>query len=54
MPDWNNNRRPSNTEILLFKKEQLEKELDLVNKALDALKANPEIEVVMNLVSQAL
>ena len=46
--------RPTQTQILEEKKRGLESELERVNKALDALKAHPEIETVMNLVAQAL
>ena len=44
----------NHTEQLEEKKKILEYELARVNKALEALKAHPEIESVMNLVSEAL
>ena len=46
-------RNPTVTERLEMKKAHLEAELETTNAALTALKANPEIERVMNLVQQA-
>lgn len=46
--------RPTQTEQLEHKRKALEFELARVNAALDALKANPEIEKVLNLVQLAL
>lgn len=48
-----NLNRPTITESLTYRKQQLEEQLEKVNKALEALKANPTVEEVMNLVSQA-
>jgi hypothetical protein len=45
-------QNPTMTEILLAKKERLESELSEVNEALTALRANPEIERVINLVTK--
>lgn len=45
-------RNPNMTQILTAKKERLELELSEVNEALAALKANPEIERVINLVTK--
>ncbi len=45
--------RPTITENLTQRKQKLEEELNNVNNALDALKANPGIEEVMNLVVKA-
>jgi hypothetical protein len=45
--------QPTMTERLEMKKEHLEAELARANEALEALKANPEIERVMNLVIRA-
>lgn len=44
---------PTVTERLEQAKSNLTVELNKVNEALDALKANPEIERVMNLVQRA-
>jgi hypothetical protein len=41
---------PCMTDSLIDKKQRLEGELAQVNEALEALKANPEIERVFNLV----
>ena len=45
--------KPTVTDRLEMKKAQLEDALQNTNAALDALKANPEIERVMNLVQRA-
>ena len=47
-------RVATQSEQLQAKKQWLEDELQRVNAALEALKANPEIERVINLVQQAL
>ena len=46
-------RQLSMTERLEIKRANLEGELQRTNEALEALKANPEIERVMNLVQRA-
>lgn len=46
--------RPTITQQLEERKKGLLFELKRLNDALDALKANPEVEKVMNLVSKAL
>lgn len=46
--------RMTQTEQLEEKKKVLDFELARVNAALEALKANPEIEKILNLVQQAL
>lgn len=43
---------PNMTELLTMRKARLEAELSEVNEALTALKANPEIERVINLVTK--
>ena len=46
-------RQASITESLEYKKKHLEDNLKRVNDALEALKKNPEIERIMNLVKLA-
>lgn len=45
--------RPTITQNLEMKKAHLEEELKVINEALEALKANPDIEKLMNLVAKA-
>lgn len=45
-------KSPNMTEILTAKKERLEFELAEVNEALEAMRANPAIERVINLITK--
>ena len=46
-------REPNVTDGLQFRRERLAQELATVDEAIAALKANPEIERVLNLVQRA-
>ena len=46
-------REPTVTDGLQFRREKLAQELETVDAALAALKANPEIERVLNLIQRA-